>query len=168
MKLGMALLHRFFEIILSVAIPSVIVVALNRAGFLKSEGLVFVALAIAAIAFFVLNVLAQRNFYMSVLGDSFCYFASLLPYVVFILLTVILFFVNYNTYVWLFSTTKFLTYLIPKFSDEMSLLVFHSVGILTMLVSHIGLKKTTDRIKDEMKTVWNAMPDEVKKEMKDR
>lgn len=141
---------RLVELMLCAAVPSAIITFLNVRGILKSNAFVAIALLICAIMFFAYNIYAQRSYYMSVFGDKLTYCFTLIPYVVFALLTLLIYTFQYNLYVWLFSITKFLRYAIPNCDDMKSIILFHAFGIIMIVFSPVGLAKRVEEFKSMM------------------
>ncbi len=158
-----ALVLRFVEIMLSSAALSAVIAGLNLVETLSSPTELFVGLIVGAIIFFIFNIFMQRQYYLDVDGRMTYYLASLIPYALYIALSIWTYKVNYTAYVWLFSITKFLSYFNYIYiSNRNAIIIFHIIGLLITTFAYLGLKDVADKMLfEEMRNSETAYePDE--------
>lgn len=132
---------RLLEFMVASAALSALVVILNVLGIFVQPLHVFIVTSVAVVAFMLIQFRLQRKYYLSVEGKFKMFFPTIIAYIVFMTLSVITYFVNYNVFVCLFGMMKFACYYVWfPLKDWASLGAFHILGVLVVTLSHLSMK----------------------------
>lgn len=133
-------LRRYIELILLIAALSAILAFFYLIGLIASDSMLQISLFLMSMAFIVINVILLRRCFVDLLDIRLYYLSNFSAYFLFILTSVILYFVLPSAaFAWVFGVTKFLRYSDLGISTFGSLLIFHALGLLITAVASAGL-----------------------------
>lgn len=145
------LLFRFIGLTLCMVVPSFIVVVFNVKGVLETRNQVFLGMAVGIIIFFGYIIWSQRILYRDTLGKMLPYYATLIPFGMIAIITVILYVCVRDIYVWMFCITKIFNVFDAKISVKASIVLFYFIGFLMTCFSHLGLKQEVKEVRKAMR-----------------
>ena len=126
-------------LMMTLSISFILAVLIQMVFYIRYEAIILLG---AALIFFVLNsVRFSRWFYLSLKGSVLYYKTTIIIHFVFAMINFLCYlFIPNMIYSWIFLLAKFLKFIIPGYSDILSMLVFHGVLLLTALVSTFSVK----------------------------
>lgn len=151
--------RRFLELIVSSFLMSALITLLNLMKLLNTKPMVTIGIIIAWIIFLIFNFIRMRDSYFD-LGSTFWYFvANLASYGLFGCVSLFLFKSSNVAFAWFFGIAKMLQYSPFQLSTFYSLVFFHMIGGLILLLAPIGMKQVVQRIESDMlEAQANIMP----------
>lgn len=151
-------IRRFFELLILCVALSASLTFLNMAGVLATERSLRISLIIGVVVFMVLNTMMLKLCYFAMRNNLNYFAVNTFVYLLFTALSLAIHFLcSNNCYTWLFAITKFVKYSNFHFDTIQSALIFHSIGLLTIILSPIGMSwvfkepviQNTDQAEDE-------------------
>lgn len=134
-------IRRFFELLITNLLLSIFIITVNVVGILATKTELSFGLVTGTVVFLYINVRMLRNCYFDLDGKLEYYTSNAIAYLLFAVLNVLsYFFVADEIYTWFFALTKFIVYTNYEISSFISLCLFHIVGIISILLSPIGMK----------------------------
>lgn len=133
--------QRFVELMFTSVVLSVIAVILNITGAIKIETALFLVLLLFSLLFMCLNIKLMRLCYFDLMDRTVHYVSNLAAYLLFAAVGyAVYFFCSSEVYSWMFEITKFAKYSSLGADTPVSALLFHVVGIVSVLVAPIGMR----------------------------
>ena len=100
----------------------------------------FVNLSLGAFLYWILNVFMLRRCYFDLKDKSLYYLVNYASYAAFIFFGICIYYIgNKEVYAWLFSITKFARYSGYGISTFTSAMIFHTIMLITIYLSPIGM-----------------------------
>ncbi len=133
--------RRFVELMLLNIVFSIIAVILNAVGIISVEIALFWTLLVFSVIFMYLNIRLMRLCYYDLMDRLIHYTSNIAAYLLFAAVGYAVYFWGSNEwYAWLFAITKCANYSALALETPYSALIFHAVGILSVLVAPIGMR----------------------------
>lgn len=143
------IIRRLCELLLICAIISAIITFFFVAGILYTDTYLSIALLIGLFLFAFINLRMLRQCYFDLHNNKNYYFSNILSYVIFALVSFgVCKLCSGIIFTWLFAVTKFLKYTNAGISTITSMLFFHIIGILSVLLAPIGMKWVVEDIEE--------------------
>lgn len=132
--------RRFVELLFTEVILSLIVTTLNVAKLLTTQIELFIALFLGVCTFVLINIFQMRHCYFDLKNKTQYYSSNFTAYTIFIILQIIVYICSdVYMFTWLFAITKCAKYLFWGLPVIVAVMIFHLIGISTILVSPIGM-----------------------------
>jgi len=148
-KLGV---HRTLEMLLVNIVISAITTFACVSRLLNTKMDICIAMMLGVVIFVLINIrmLRECNF---VLRNKLHYFlVNISSYLVFAAITFLVYFLcSPECFTWIFSINKFMRYIDENISVHNAMFVFHTIGLLMIILAPIGMK----RIFDEQDAIEN-------------
>lgn len=133
--------QRFVELMIISTVLSVIAVILNITGAVKVEIALFFVLLLFSLLFMCLNIKQMRLCYFDLMDRTVHYVSNIVAYLLFAAVGYAVYFLGSSeVYSWMFAITKFAKYSSLGLDTPISALIFHAVGIISILVAPIGMR----------------------------
>lgn len=145
------IIRRTLEFLISNAIISLFLTILNIFGVLETQTQLGFTTLLGVSVFLLLNVKLSRDCYFDLRSNYNYYFSNIVSYLIFVLIGVLVY-VMFPDYIFtcFFAIIKVAKYSIFTVSTMVSMLCFHAVGILCVVIAPIGMGWVFDMIDNRM------------------
>lgn len=142
-------MRRLCELFLTCAIISAVITFFYVAGILYTDTFLSIALLIGLFVFAFINIRMLRQCYFDLHSNKNYYLSNLLSYAIFALISIGVYkLCSGIIFTWLFAITKFVKYTDAGNPTIKSMLFFHLIGFLCVLLAPIGMKWIFEDIED--------------------
>lgn len=132
---------RFLELLLTNAIISSIVTAMNLMEIVTTQAALYAWILMGTVVFVIINIKMMRQCYVDVGNKDIYYLANLLACTAFAIVSVIIYLTGARAlFSWLFATTKIVRTVNMEIGMKYSLLLFHTISTASVFVAPIGIK----------------------------
>lgn len=146
--------RRLIELFLPSILFSVLITLFNISGLVVKRDSVIVMIAACTAIFAICNVRNLRRCYFDMRNKKLFYGLNFLSHIIFAAVNFAMFeFTSNETYAWFFSITKSLTFF--NIDTIYSILFFHFIGLLCIVISPIGMKWIFIKEDDEDGLTWD-------------
>lgn len=145
-KIGRLIFRRFTEIFLTNAVLSVFVTFLHIAEVLVTDNALYLALSISTLLFVFINIKTARQYYLEIKDNKIYFLTGILAYMLFADLSLFIYVFGFSKlFTWFFAITKFAKYTSLQTSSFISILIFHGIGLATVIFAPIGMKRVSSK-----------------------
>ena len=145
------IIQRFIEIFLSSLIISTLTTIISRVN-LVDVGLFIIVSGLASVLFYAFTAISQRNLYSELYPNKTYYYISIISYILFIALNIVIWRISYNAFVWGFLITKTLSFLnFVTVPEIVSIIIFHVIGLLVMIFAPYGMDEQIEAMNAEIR-----------------
>lgn len=134
------IIRRFIELLLTCAVISSVMTILNISEVVEGKTHLFLGLLLGTAVFIFVNVMMLRRCYFDLQSKHQYYTANIIAYILFMAVGFVVYFLCSNEcYAWFFAITKFARYTNAELSTQRSALLFHGIGLLTVIFAPLGM-----------------------------
>ena len=134
------IIRRFIELLLTCAVISSVMTILNLSEAVEGKTCLFMGLLLGTAVFIFVNVIMLRRCYFDLQSKYRYYTANIIAYILFVAVSFAVYFLCSNEcYAWIFAITKFARYTNAELSTQHSALLFHGIGLLTVIFAPLGM-----------------------------
>ncbi len=138
--MGKLIKLRFFEILFICIGISALLSCLAAIGLLFNGILLAVWSVVGTTAFMLINIKMLRNCYCDLRNKPVYYIANTAAYLIFTAVNAIAYEIfSTEIYAWLFSITKFTKYIYTEIPADISLFIFHCIGLAGIFIAPFEL-----------------------------
>ncbi len=133
-------LRRFIELMISVAALSAVVTLFTRIRLSTSYTVFIISLAIGFVFFLGANIWQMRSCFFDLRNLKLFYTLNLIAYAAFAIVNIaVLLFCPTNVFTWTFLISKTISFIFTDVSEICAVLIFHGIGIVSVLLSTLGM-----------------------------
>lgn len=133
-------IRRFFELLLTNAMISIVITYLHVGEVLVTKASLFAALLAGITVFIFINVRMLRQCFFELRSNSLYFLINISAYAAFVAVSLAVFcFGSKECFTWIFAIAKFARFSYANLANRYSFLLFHIIGILMIFLAPVGM-----------------------------
>ena len=133
-------IRRFLELLVTCAVISTVITLLYAMNLLITDFSLRLALITGVVIFILSNVWMLRQCYFEMKSNLIYFLVNISAYLLFAAVCLIIYFLcSKYCFTWMFAITKFVRFSTLGFETFHSVLTFHALGLLMVLLAPIGM-----------------------------